>query len=158
MLTQGEDVEAHALRERGWSISAIARHLGRDRKTVRAYLNGEREPGGRASSTPDPLGRSRPIRARFADDRHLWVTALFDEVVALGYDRSYPTFVRQLRQRQLRPHCEACRGVKGRDTIERVRGKVRDPDGLGPTRRTGANTKDLITGTSTQTCRSTNHD
>ena len=34
MLTQGEDVEAHALKERGWSISAIARHLGRDRQTV----------------------------------------------------------------------------------------------------------------------------
>jgi IS30 family transposase len=35
MLTQGESVEVHALRERGWSVSAIARHLGRDRKTVR---------------------------------------------------------------------------------------------------------------------------
>ena len=35
MLTQGESVEAHALRERGWSVSAIARHLKRDRKTVR---------------------------------------------------------------------------------------------------------------------------
>src|SRR3989442_1280435 len=38
MLTQGESVEAHALRERGWPVSAIARPLGRDRKTVRAYL------------------------------------------------------------------------------------------------------------------------
>ena len=45
MLTQGEDVEVHALRQRGWSISAIARHLDRDRKTVRAYLRGERQPG-----------------------------------------------------------------------------------------------------------------
>lgn len=34
----GGDVEAKALRARGWSISAIARHLGRDRKTVRAYV------------------------------------------------------------------------------------------------------------------------
>jgi DNA-binding NarL/FixJ family response regulator len=40
MLTQGEDVEADALKKRGWSTSAIARHLGRDRGTVRAYLNG----------------------------------------------------------------------------------------------------------------------
>lgn len=30
MLTQGEDVEAHALRQRGRTISAIARHLERD--------------------------------------------------------------------------------------------------------------------------------
>ena len=76
MLTQGEDVEAHALRQRGWSISAIARHLDRDRKTVRAYLNGDRQPGKRASSTPDPLERFEPyLRARFADDCHLWATA-----------------------------------------------------------------------------------
>jgi hypothetical protein len=32
-------------RAQGWSISAIARHLGRDRKTIRAYLDGERTPG-----------------------------------------------------------------------------------------------------------------
>jgi transposase len=119
MLTRGEDVEAHALRQRGWSISAIARHLNRDRKTVRAYLDGQRQPGRRASSTPDPLERFEPyLRARFADDCHLWATALFDEVVPLGYERSYPTFARQLRDRELRPHCEACRGVTGRDTIE----------------------------------------
>jgi transposase len=119
MLTQGEDVEAHALKDRGWSISAIARHLERDRKTVRSYLNGERVPGRRAMTTPDPLAAFEPyIRARFADDHNLWATALFDEVVALGYARSYPTFVRQVRVRGLRPHCEACAGVKGRDTID----------------------------------------
>ena len=55
MLTQGEDVEVHALQQRGWSISAIARHLNRDPKTVRAYLNGTRVPGVRARSAPDPL-------------------------------------------------------------------------------------------------------
>ncbi len=48
MLTQGEDVEVHALRQRGWTVSAIARHLGRDPKTVRAYLSGQRQPGRRA--------------------------------------------------------------------------------------------------------------
>lgn len=36
MISQEEDVEASALRRQGWSISAIARHQGRDRKTVRA--------------------------------------------------------------------------------------------------------------------------
>ena len=38
MLTEEEDVEVHALHARGWSVSAIARHTGRDRKTVRACL------------------------------------------------------------------------------------------------------------------------
>jgi transcriptional regulator len=32
MLFWEEEVEAHALRQRGWSVSAIARHLGHDRK------------------------------------------------------------------------------------------------------------------------------
>jgi len=119
MLTQGEDVEAHALRERGWSISAIARHLGHDRKTVRGYLSGERQPGVRRSSAADPLAVVEDyIRLRFADDCHVWASALYDEVVPLGYTLSYPSFVRQIRVRGLRPHCEACRGVKGRDTIE----------------------------------------
>jgi transposase len=55
MISRGEDVEAQALKKRGWSTAAIARHLGRDRKTIRAYLNGEREPGVRRSSQPGAL-------------------------------------------------------------------------------------------------------
>jgi hypothetical protein len=43
-----EDVEAHSLRKRGWTISAIARHLGHA-----AYLNGGRQPGRRAAAGPD---------------------------------------------------------------------------------------------------------
>ena len=41
MLTEEDDVEIHALAARGWSVSAISRHTGRDRKTVSKYL---REP------------------------------------------------------------------------------------------------------------------
>jgi transposase len=79
MLTQGEDVEVQALACRGWSVSAIARHLGRDRKTVRAYVRGERQPGIRASAAPDPLAPfAGYLAARFADDPHIWATALFD--------------------------------------------------------------------------------
>jgi transposase len=52
------------------------------------------------------------------EDPHIWATALYDEVGALGYAHSYPTFIRALRSRRLRPHCEACQGVKGRPTIE----------------------------------------
>jgi transposase len=109
MLTQGESVEAHALRERGWSVSAIARHLGRDRKTVRAYLSGKREPGRRRPAAPDRFERYEGYcRIRFGDDPHLWATTLFDEVAGLGYDGSYPSFTRALRGRGLRPSCEAC--------------------------------------------------
>ena len=119
MFSVGEDVEASALSRRGWSVSAIARHLDRDRKTVRSYLAGDREPGVRRPAGPDPLAPfAAYVRARFADDPHLWASALFDEVVPLGYDRSYVSFARQVRLAGLRPHCEACTGVAGRETIE----------------------------------------
>lgn len=119
MFSVGDDVEAHALRQRGWTISAIARHLGRDRKTVRDHLAGKREPGVRRRSEPDPLEPFVAyLTARFVDDAHVWASALYDEVVPLGYARSYPSFVRQIRVAGLRPHCEACSGVTGRDTID----------------------------------------
>ena len=119
MFSVGEDVEANALFNRGWSISAIARHLDRDRKTVRSYLSGERTPGVRRAANPDPLDEYRAyVAARFVDDPHLWASALFDEVVPLGYPSSYVSFARQIRLAGLRPHCEACSGVKGRETIE----------------------------------------
>ncbi|MGO9299759.1 MAG: Mu transposase domain-containing protein [Acidimicrobiales bacterium] len=119
MLSVGEDVEADALFKRGWTVSAIARHLDRDRKTVRAYLSGKRTPGVRRPACPDALADYRDyIAARFADDAHLWATALYDEVVPLGYSGSYVSFARQIRLAGLRPHCEACTGVKGRESIE----------------------------------------
>jgi len=119
MISRGEDVEAQALKNRGWSTSAIARHLGRDRKTIRSHLNGQREAGVRRSTEPDPLEPFTDyLSTRFADNAHIWASALFDEVTALGYDRSYVSFARQLRLAGLRPHCEACAGVGGRETIE----------------------------------------
>lgn len=109
MLTWEEELEAEALFKRGWKISVIARHLGRDPKTIRAYLAGERTPGVRRRSVPDVF---EPFVAyvsqRLADDRHVWASTLFDEVVGLGYSGSYPSFTRALRARELRPACPAC--------------------------------------------------
>jgi transposase len=119
MLIQEEDVEIHALRKQGWSISAIARHTGHDRKTVRAYLAGDREAGVRVAASSDPFDRVEPyVRQRLSDDHGLWASTLFDEARALGYDQSYPTFTRKVRERDLRPRCEACDGVKGRATVD----------------------------------------
>ena len=39
---------------------------------------------------------------------------MYDELLELGYDRSYPTMTRQLRDRGLRPACEQCKPAKGR--------------------------------------------
>ena len=118
-------MNVHALRERGWSIVAIANHLGRDRKTIRAYLDGERTPGVRVRSALDPLEPFVPyLTQRLLDDPHVWASALFDEVQRLGYDRSYPSSTRQVRLANLRPHRGVCAGVKGRDTVE-----IADPAG-----------------------------
>jgi transposase len=115
MITREDDVDAHALHRRGWTISAIARHLGHDRKTIRAYLHGGRVAGQRRRSEPDAFAPfAGYCRERLGEDPHLWATTLFDELLELGYDRSYPTFTRQLRARGLRPACEPCRPARGR--------------------------------------------
>jgi transposase len=110
MLAWEQVVEAKALRSQGWSISAIARHLGVTRVTVRRYLSGEATPGERSRSVPDPFDQyAEYARLRLVGDPHLWATTLFDELVELGYAGSYPTFTRALRTRDLRPVCLTCR-------------------------------------------------
>ena len=43
MFAEEDDVEINALHARGWSVSAISRHTGRDRKTVSKYLAAPRQ-------------------------------------------------------------------------------------------------------------------
>jgi hypothetical protein len=79
VLSREADVEAHALREQGWPISAIARHLGHDRKTVRAYLEGRRVPEVRVrreATVAEPF--LEYCRLRLAEDPHLWASTLHD--------------------------------------------------------------------------------
>jgi len=115
VLTVEEDLDAHALRRQGWSISAIARHLGRDRKTIRAYLNGERAPHQRRQPPDTFVPFLDYCRQRLCDDPHLWASTLFDELSQLGYSGAYSSFTEALRRYQVRPHCEPCQASKGRD-------------------------------------------
>ncbi|SNT46703.1 Mu transposase domain-containing protein [Rhodococcoides kyotonense] len=109
MLTREEDVEMHALHKRGWKIADIARHTGRDRKTIRSYLNGTTAPGVRKRSIPDPFDVFLAyVTARLIDDPHLWVRTLCDELEDLGYAMSYQTLSRKIRELKLRPICQAC--------------------------------------------------
>ncbi|MFI9271099.1 Mu transposase domain-containing protein [Kitasatospora sp. NPDC052896] len=112
MLTKEEYEDVRELQRQGWSISAIARHLGRDRKTVRSYLGGEKIAGVR-SPAQDEFSRYLPYcRQRLTDDPHLPASALFDEVAALGYPGAYSTFTRALRKHQVRPTCAFCRSAR----------------------------------------------
>ncbi|BBX18137.1 transcriptional regulator [Mycolicibacterium duvalii] len=110
MLTWEDDLEVHALRKRGLTISAIARHTGFDRKTIRKYLAGDGEPGVRARSGPDPFEPFVDyVTARLIEDPHLWARTLFDELEELGFGLSYQSLTRNIRARDLRPVCQACR-------------------------------------------------
>jgi transposase len=117
MLTEEDDVELHALAARGWSVSAIATHTGRDRKTIRKYLKGE---GARGRRRPAPSCLQpflKYIAARY--DPHLRATVLHGELVEAGFERSYPTLVRKLRRLELRPVRLVCQQRGGRaPTVE----------------------------------------
>ena len=115
MLTQEDDVEIHALHARGWSLSAISRHTGRDRKTVAKYIDAGPAGGPRRERAASCLEPFRGyIAARFADDPHLPAVTLHEELTAAGLERSYPTVVRELRRLQLRPLCLVCQQRRGR--------------------------------------------
>ncbi len=112
MLTQEDDVEIHALAARGWSQAAIARHTGRDRKTIRKYLG--RPTGERRVPAPSCLEPFRAyLQARFDEDPHVDATVLHRELADAGFDRSYPTLVRELRRLELRPVCLVCQLRRG---------------------------------------------
>jgi transposase len=109
MLSWEEFVQARNLKERGWSLSAIARHLGKDRKTIRRYLNDpDAVPGQRApvAGFTHPYGQY--LEARLEDNEHVDATVLFRELRALGYEGSYRTLARHLQR--VRPACDAAHG------------------------------------------------
>lgn len=124
MITREEDVDIHALHRQGWTITAIARHVGRDRKTVRNYLNGKREPGVRLRAEDPFTPFVAYVTARLVEDPHLWVITLFDELQNLGFTASYQTLTREIRTRRLRPACADC----GRAT-ERANAVIPHPAG-----------------------------
>jgi transposase len=116
MLTWENCVEAQALRTRGWTITAIADHLGRDRKTIRAYLTGRRRPGERKPARAEAMSDFLDYcRQRLVDDPHLWSTTLFDEVVELGFAGSYQAFTASLRRHEVRPRCQGCAAARSKD-------------------------------------------
>jgi transposase len=112
--TQEDDVEIHALARRGWSVSAIARHTGRDGKTVREYLS---RPSAGREPAPSCLELRPYLEARFDDDAHVLARTLREELVGLGFDRSYRTLVREIRERGLRPVFECCKAGAAKLTI-----------------------------------------
>ena len=106
MLTEEDDVEIHALARRGWSVSAIARHTGRDRKTIAKYLAGKGPSGSRRRVVLSRIART--WRRGSSMTRTCSRACCSRSWSPLGFDRSYPTLVREIRELGLRPVCECC--------------------------------------------------
>ena len=88
MLTLDEDREIGALAAGGWSISAVARRLGRDRTTIRAHLYGYRSARRRhpVRDGVEPfVGYVRDHLARHPD---VPARLLYRELVARGFTGS----------------------------------------------------------------------
>lgn len=98
-------------------MSAIARHTGRDRKTIRAWLiQGEQRCRLRAASVLEPVRAY--VERRVGDAPHLDGTVLSRELRPLGFERAYQTLMLGLRRLGLRPECPVCKHGGHRLTIE----------------------------------------
>lgn len=115
MLSEEDDVDIHALKRQGMTISEIARRTDHDRKTIRSSPARDRVPGQRQRASLDPFESFVDyVTARLKEDPRLWAATMLDELRPLGFTGSYQTLTRQVRDRGLRPACTACAHVTKR--------------------------------------------
>ena len=132
MLTEEDDVEIHALHARGWTVAAIA---GTPAATARRSASTWPAEGAGSAGSGRRVAWSRfatTSRRGSSTIRTVDATVLFRELVDAGFDRSYPTLVRELRRLELRPVCLVCEHRRGRAVtveIEHPAGRG-DPVGL----------------------------
>lgn len=101
MVTLGEIVLIHDLKRQGLSVSAIARKLGLDRKTVRRHLARGMEPPvyGPRAPRPRQLAAYEPyLRERIAAWPELSGKRLLREIRELGYQGCYSVLTDFLRE------------------------------------------------------------
>lgn len=108
MIPEHSAAEAITLSEQGWTVSAIAQHLGHDRKTIRIYLNGRRRPGQPRQQAHSFAPFADYAARRVHDDPHLRASGLHRELAGLGYTGSYSALTRELRSSGITTTCPAC--------------------------------------------------
>jgi hypothetical protein len=109
VIPERSAVQAIMLAEQGWNLSAIARHLGHDRKTIRIYLSGSRTPGQPRKQADSFAPFAGYAQRRVQDDPHLRASGLHRELAGLGYAGSYSALTRELRSSGINLTCSACR-------------------------------------------------
>ena len=115
MIPQRSAEQAITLAEQGWNVSAIARRLDHDRKTIRIYLNGHRQPGQRREQADSFAPFAGYATRRLRDDPHLRAAGLHRELSELGYPGSYSALTRELRNNAIPTVCLTCQ-AKPEDT------------------------------------------
>ena len=108
MIPQHAAAQAITLSKQGWTVSAIARHFGHDRKTIRIYLNGRRQPGQPRQQADSFAPFAAYAARRVRDDPHLRASGLHRELAELGYLGSYSALTRELRSSGITTTCPTC--------------------------------------------------
>jgi hypothetical protein len=108
VIPQRSAERAIILDEQGWTVSAIARHLGHDRKTIRIYLNGRRTPGQPRQQADSFAPFASYAARRVRDDPHLRAAGLHRELTGAGYTGSYSALTRELRSSGISLTCATC--------------------------------------------------
>ncbi|HEU0042401.1 MAG TPA: IS21 family transposase [Jiangellaceae bacterium] len=101
MMTQEEFMDVQVLRSAGWSIRQIAEHVGYHPATVSAWLKGGGPPGKRSASPDEQIVDERwrvRIAGLLAQNASLQATSILRIIKAEGFDGSYPSLTRYLRE------------------------------------------------------------
>ena len=83
--------------------------------TARTPAATRRSPGRRAGPSRGGGGRAKAAVTPRRPGHRRPAAGAARKVVRLGFDRSYPSFTRDLRRHRARPHCEPCSASNGRD-------------------------------------------
>jgi len=89
------------MKEKRMSVTAIAEHLGIDRKTVRKYMKSDKVPRPSHSKRKSKLDPVRPIVKELIDKYDLSAVRILEEIRKWGYKGSYTTlkeYCRTLRK------------------------------------------------------------
>jgi transposase len=101
MMTQGEFVDVIKLRDAGWTVDEIAAEVGYHPATVRGWLKAGGPPARREVTVEerviDPGWQAR-IHAMLKLNPRLLATSIHDRLVAEGFEGSYPTVARFVRE------------------------------------------------------------
>src|SRR3954463_14632920 len=139
VVTLGEIVLIHDLKRQGLTVSAIARKVGLDRKTVRPHLERgmERPASGPGGPRPRQLASSEPyLRERTAAWPDLTVKRLLREIRELGYEGCYSAltdFLREARPPKPKPferRFETAPGRQGQVDFAQFRTAFTDEPGV----------------------------